>query len=130
MALIKKNSEVPSYTLIFMAELVNSTLHELHAKTCICKIALSPYIISPTFARYFKFIYHKTDDENNKKRPLFMVFGQLFHSKQRVTRADLGGGSTGSAPPPEMTCGFLIQSYTNLLYRLICIFSRSHYAIA
>ena len=59
-----------------------------------------------------------------------MVFGQLFHSKQRVTRADLGGGSTGSALPPEMTCGFLIQSYTNLLYRLICIFSRSHYAIA
>ena len=59
-----------------------------------------------------------------------MVFGQLFHSKQRLTRADIGGGCTGSPPPPEMTYGFLIQSYTNLLYRLICIFSRSHYVIA
>ena len=51
-----------------------------------------------------------------------MVFGQLFHSKQRLTRADLGGECRGSAPPPEMTYDFLIQSYTNLLYRLICIF--------
>ena len=42
-ALIKKNSEVPSNTLIFIAELINSTLHELHAKTSsICKIAVDP----------------------------------------------------------------------------------------
>ena len=131
MALIKKNSEVPSYALIFIAELINSTLHELHAKTCIfVKAGFLLYIIAPTFAIYFKFIYHETDNKSNKKRPLFMVFGELFNSKKRLTRADLGGGCGGSAPPPEMTCGFLIRSYTNLLYRLICIFSRSHYVVA
>ena len=43
MALIKKNSEVPSYALIFIAELINSTKHELHAKTSICKIELSSF---------------------------------------------------------------------------------------
>ena len=31
--------------------------------------------MAPTFAVYFKFIYHETDNENNKKRPLFMVLG-------------------------------------------------------
>ena len=42
-ALFKKNSEVPSNTLIFLAELINSTLHALHAKTSsICKIAFDP----------------------------------------------------------------------------------------
>ena len=25
------------------------------------------------------------------------------------SKADLGGGCRGCAPPPEMTCGFLIQ---------------------
>ena len=40
--------------------------------------------MAPTFAVYFKSIYHETDNENNKKRPLFMVFYQLFHSKQRL----------------------------------------------
>ena len=42
-ALFKKNSEVPSNTLIFLAELINSTLLALHAKTSsICKIAFDP----------------------------------------------------------------------------------------
>ena len=27
----------------------------------------------------------------------------------RAAGADLGGGCRGCAPPPEMTCGFLIQ---------------------
>ena len=91
MALIKKNSEVPSYALIFMAKLINSALHEVHAKTYICKIGLSPLHNRSHICYIFQ--VHK-----KKKRPLFMVFGQLFHSKQRVTRADLGGGYRGLNP--------------------------------
>ena len=52
-ALIKKNSEVPSNALIFVAELINSTLHEVHEKTSsICKIAFFLHMMAPTFAIY------------------------------------------------------------------------------
>ena len=52
---------------------------------------------APTFAIYFKFIYLETDNENNKKRSLFMAFAQLFHSKKRLG-ADLGGVCGACAP--------------------------------
>ena len=51
--------------------------------------------MAPTFAIYFKFIYYETDNENNEKRPLFMVLGQLFHSKKRLTEADFKGEGAG-----------------------------------
>ena len=53
-ALFKKNSEVPSNTLIFLAELINSTLHALHAKTSsICKIAFDPSFITHNGSHIF-----------------------------------------------------------------------------
>ena len=70
MALIKKNSEVPSNALIFVAEFINSALQELYAKTSsICKIAFFLYIMAPTFASS-KLIFHERENKNNKKRPL------------------------------------------------------------
>ena len=53
-ALFKKNSEVPSNTLIFLAELINSTLHALHAKTSsIYKIAFDPSFITHNGSHIF-----------------------------------------------------------------------------
>ena len=74
-ALIKKNSEVPSNTLIFVAELINSTLHELHAKTSsICKIAFDPsftrngshicYIIKSSIVLLTKYNYSIVNARN------------------------------------------------------------------
>ena len=40
-----------------------------------------------------------------RKRPTFLNATNWFS----YTRADLGGGCRGCAPPPEMTFGFLIQ---------------------
>ena len=34
---------------------------------------------------------------------------RIAHNRISVPGADLGGGCRGCAPPPEMTCGFLIQ---------------------
>ena len=49
-ALIKKNSEVPSYAVTFSAELINST--SLLKYLANCKIAFSLYIMVLTFATY------------------------------------------------------------------------------
>ena len=67
MALIKKNSEVPSYALIFIAELIKLNITRTTRKNF--NRAFYLYIMAPTFAIYFKFIYHETGNENNKKRP-------------------------------------------------------------
>ena len=88
MALIKKNSEVPSNALTLeKAELINLTLHELHAKTTVF-YSLDSFLPLHKYSSHifyiFQVIYHETDNENNKTRPLFMVFYQLFHSKQRL----------------------------------------------
>ena len=74
--------------------------------------------MAPTFAVYFKFIYHETDNENNKKRPLFMVLGWLFHSKKRLTGADLKGEGAGVAQPRSWDDLWL--SYT-VIYKICCI---------
>ena len=87
MALIKKNSEVPSNALN-LAELINSTLLDLHAKTTVFYYSYNSFLPLHKYGSHifytFQVIYHETDNENNKKRPLFMVFYQLFHSKQRL----------------------------------------------
>ena len=40
---------------------------------------------------------------------LDLLRGNLIGSSYTSAGADLGGGCRGCAPPPEMTCGFLIQ---------------------
>ena len=63
--------------------------------------------MAPTFAIYFKFIYHETDNENNKKTASF--YGLL--STLSLSTESYRGGSRGErvAHPPELTFGFLIQ---------------------
>ena len=82
MALIKKNSEVPSNALIFVAELINSTLHEVHAKTSsICKIAFFLYIMVPKIW-YISLVILSLIMKLTKNGPFFIVLYELFHSKQ------------------------------------------------
>ena len=58
MALIKKDSEVPSYALIFEAELILNLTLQMHAKKVF-------YIMAPTFAiNSTIFIWHETYFEN------------------------------------------------------------------
>ena len=86
-ALIKKNSEVPSNALIFVAELINSTLLEVHEKTSsICKIAFFLHMMAPTFAIY-SLVILSLIMKWSKNGPFFMVLYELFHSKQllRIT---------------------------------------------
>ena len=81
-ALFKKNSEVPSNTLIFLAELINSTLHALHAKTSsICKIAFDPsfthngshifHIIKSSLVLLTKYNYYIVNARNCVKDTTF-----------------------------------------------------------
>ena len=74
--------------------------------------------MAPRFAIYFKFIYHETDNENNEKRPLFMVSGQLFHSKKRLTEADLKGEGAGVAQPRSWDD---LRLSTTVTYKICCI---------
>ena len=47
---------------------------------------------------------------SSKSRDLLShVISECMQMRGRITGADLGGGCRGCAPPPEMTCGFLIQ---------------------
>ena len=67
MALIKKNSEVPSNALIFAAELYKHNLQKLHAKNVFhsCK-AFDLYIMAPLFALYSAtFFWHEIDCEQS-----------------------------------------------------------------
>ena len=43
------------------------------------------------------------------KRKNFKFSPESITAWRAYARADLGGGCRGCAPPPEMTCGFLIQ---------------------
>ena len=69
--------------------------------------------MAPTFAVYFKFIYHETDNENNKNGLFLWSWVNSFTLKSVLQERILRGRVQGLRnPDPEMTCGFLIQLYT------------------
>ena len=67
---------------------MNLTLHGLHAKTTVFYYLYNSFLPLHKYSSHifyiFQVIYQETDNESNKKRPHFMVFYQLFHSKQRL----------------------------------------------
>ena len=134
MALIKKNSEVPSYALIFIPELINSTLREPTRKKLLpfVKSCFLPLHNGSNICYMYQgHLSGKLIMRTTKKRLLFMVFGQLFHSRQSLTGADLGGWVQGVRIPPSPPDDLRFSNtiIQNQLYRLICIFSSSHYGI-
>ena len=64
-------------------------------------------ILYSHYIRFLSYYYHRS------------VLQFLFAEYPPHSGADLGGGCRGCAPPPEMTCGFLIQLVHPLLKKIL-----------
>ena len=64
-------------------------------------------LTSVTAARFGEIVIRASSRSSKNYRTALLVY--LLLQITIITGADLGGGCRGCAPPPEMTCGFLIQ---------------------